>query len=153
MDMFGISDVALVVNLFGTGILAGVLFLSALGLRPAAAMLEPAQQIILRQHLINRLRTLMTPFMLLPIIASAVVLALHGITGNWTLAAAGISFSVATVAVTVFVNVPLNWRFAAWSPNNLPADWEIHVRKWDRANSIRFAFALSAFGCAVFTGR
>jgi len=70
MDMFGISDVAFVVNLFGTGILAGVLFLSAVGLRPAAVILEPAQQIILRQHLINRLRTLMTPFMILRIIAS-----------------------------------------------------------------------------------
>src|ERR1700739_3870514 len=142
MDMFGISNVALVMNVFVTGILAGVLFLSALGLRPASAVLEPAQQIILRQYLINRLRMLMTPFMLLPIIASGVVLATHGISGNWTLAAAGFAFSVATVAVTVFVNVPLNWRFAAWSANNLPADWEIYVRRWDRANSIRFVFAL-----------
>jgi len=148
-----ISNIAQVVNTFGTGILAGVLFLSALVLQPAAEMLEPAQQVVLRQQLIRRLRTLMTPFMLLPIVASAAVLVWRERSSDWTLAAAGPALSVATVAVTVFVNVPLNWRFAAWSPKKLPADWQVHVRKWDRANSIRFVFALAAFVCALFTGR
>src|SRR5215469_3119788 len=119
--MHGISNIARVVNTFGTGILAGVLFLSAVGLRPAAAMLESAQQIVLRQQLIQRLRTLMTPFMLLPIVASAAVLVWRETSGDWSLAAAGFAFSVATVAVTVFVNVPLNWRFAGWSAKNLPS--------------------------------
>ena len=151
--MHGISSIARVVNIFRTGILAGVLFLSALGLRPAAAMLESAQQVVLRQQLIQRLRTLMTPFMLLPIGAAAVVLVWRETSSDWTLPAAGLAFSVATVAVTVLVNVPLNWRFAGWSPDQLPADWQMYVRKWDRANSIRFMFALAAFACALFSGR
>jgi uncharacterized membrane protein len=151
--MHGISNIAWVVNTFATGILAGVLFLSALGLRPAASMLESAQQVVLRQQLIQRLRTLMTPFMLLPILASAVALGWRETSSDWTLAGAGFAFSFATVAVTVFVNVPLNWRFAAWSPNKLPTNWQMYVRKWDRANSIRFMFALAAFACALFSGR
>jgi len=151
--MNGISYFVRVANMFGTGIFAGVLFLSALGLRPAAAMLESAQQVVLRQQLIQRLRTLMTPFMLLPIVASGVVLVWPEPSSDWTLAAAGFAFSVATVAVTVLVNVPLNWRFAAWSANDLPSDWQTHVRKWDRANSVRFMFALAAFACALFSGR
>ena len=151
--MQGISNIAGLMNIFGTGILAGILFLSAVGLRPAAAMLESAQQVILRQQLIQRLRTLMTPFMFLPIVASALVLVWRETSSDWTLPVAALVFSVATIAVTVFVNVPLNWRFAGWSANNLHPDWQMYVRKWDRANSIRFVFALSAFACALFRGR
>ena len=50
----------------------------ALGLGPASAALGPAQQDILRQQLIKRLRVLMTAFMLLPIVTSGTLLDLNG---------------------------------------------------------------------------
>ena len=147
-----IPDIASYLNIFGTGILAGVLWMSALGLGPASAALGPAQQVILRQQLIKRLRLLMTPFMLLPIVTSGTLLALNGKPGHRAAGTAEFISSVAAVAVTIFVNVPLNWRFADWSAKNLPADWHMYVRQWDRANSIRFVLALAAFACALFIG-
>ena len=138
--------------MFGAGILAGVLFLSALGLRPAAAILDPPQQILLRQQLIRHLRKLMTPFMLLPVVASGMALVLQTTSGAWSVQAAGFVFSVLTVVVTVFVNVPLNWRFTGWSSTELPTDWWKYVLKWDRANSLRFVLALAAFACALLSG-
>jgi uncharacterized membrane protein len=146
-------DIARELNTLGTGILAGALLMSTLGLRPAAAMLEAAQQVFLRQQLIQRLSKLMPPFMLLPIAASSVILVFHGTSGDWPIAAAGWAFSVSTVGITVIVNVPLNRRFARWSSSEFPEDWQIYVRRWDRANSIRFILALAAFACAVISGR
>ena len=93
----------------------------------------------------------MTPFMLLPIVTSGTLLALNG-KARRVIVAAGFISSVAAVAVTIFVNVPLNRRFARWSAKNLPADWHIHIRHWERANSIRFVLALAAFACALFLG-
>ena len=149
--MSRILDAASTLNTFGTGILSGVLWMSALGLGPASAVLGPAQQVVLRQQLIKRLRILMTPFMLLPIVTSGTLLALNG-KPRRVVVAAGFISSVAAVAVTIFVNVPLNRRFARWSAKNLPADWHIYVHQWDRANSVRFVLALAAFACALFLG-
>ena len=126
--------------------------MSALGLGPASAALGPAQQVILRQQLIKRLRVLMTPFMLLPVVTSGTLLAFNGKPGHRAAGTAEFIFSVAAVAVTIFVNVPLNWRFADWSAKNLPTDWHMYVRQWDRANSICFVLALAAFACALFVG-
>jgi hypothetical protein len=86
--------------------------MSALGLAPASAALGPAQQVILPQQLIKRLRVLMTPFMLLPIATSG-TLALNGKPCHRAAGTAEFISSVAAVAVTIFVNAPLNWRFAA----------------------------------------
>ena len=125
--------------------------MSALGLGPASAALGPAQQDILRQQLIKRLRVLMAPFMLLPIVTSGTLWAFNGKPGHRAAGTAEFISSVAAVAVTIFVNVPLNWRFADWSAKNL-ADWHMYVRQWDQANSIRFVLALAAFACALFIG-
>ena len=95
----------------------------------------------------------MTPFMLLPIVTSGILLALNAKPGHRVAGTAEFISSVAAVAVTIFVNVPLNWRFADWwSAKNLPADWHMYVRRWDQANSICFVLALAAFACALFIG-
>ena len=87
--------------------------------------------------------------MLLPIVTSGILLALNAKPGHRVAGTAEFISSVAAVAVTIFVNVPL-WRFADWSAKNLPADWHMYVRRWDQANSIRFVLALAAFACALF---
>ena len=144
--------IALSLNTFVTGILAGALLISSLGFGPAAGAFEVSQQILIRQQLIQRLSRIMTPFMLLPILTWSVVLVLRG-SGSWIVHSVGLALSASTVATTVFVNVPLNWLFTSWSQDNFPSDWQIHVRKWDRANSFRFIFALAAFVCALILGR
>jgi uncharacterized membrane protein len=129
-----------------------VLLMSTLGVRPAAAMLHLAQQVLLRQGLIHRVAKPIPLFILLPIVASGVVLVSQRGSGAWPIVVRGWVFSFYTAAITVFVNVPLNRRFTRWSPSALPLDWQTHVRSWDRANAIRLILALAAFACAVISG-
>jgi uncharacterized membrane protein len=150
--MLSCFDIARQLNILWTGILAGAFLMSTLGLRPATCMLEATQQVFLRQQLIQTLSKLMPPLMLLPIAASSVILVFNGTPRDWPIAAAGWAFSVSVVGITLIVNGPLNRRFAGWSPSKLPADWQIYVRRWDRANSIRCVLALAAFACAVIGG-
>ena len=130
MLMLSYVTIARQLNILGTGILAGAFLMSTLGLRPAAGMLEAAQQVFLRQQLFQRLSKLMPPLMLLPIAASSVILVFNGTSGDWPIAAAGWAFSVSMVGITVIVNVPLNRRFAGWSPSKFPVGWQIYVRRW-----------------------
>jgi hypothetical protein len=70
-----------------------------------------------------RLQVFLPPFMLLPVPASVAALTPCA-TVSWPLDALGCALSVVTVGITVMVNGPLNRRFARWSPDTLPRDWQ-----------------------------
>ena len=137
-------------DIFGTGIVAGAFVMGAIAVHPAFARLDASHHIVLRQEMIRRLQLFLPPFMLLPIAASIAALTRCRASVSWPLAALGCALSVATVAITVTVNGPLNRRFARWSPDALPRDWQRYVRRWNLAHSIRTAVALGAFACAIF---
>jgi uncharacterized membrane protein len=137
-------------DIFGTGIVAGAFVLGTIAVHPAAARLDPSHHIVLRQELIRRLQLFLPPFMLLPIPASIAALTLCRASVLWPLDVLGCALSVTTVGITVAVNGPLNRRFARWSPDALPRDWQHYVGRWNLAHSMRMAVALGAFACAIF---
>jgi uncharacterized membrane protein len=138
-------------DIFGTVIVAGAFLMGTVAFHPAFARPDASHHIILRQEMIRRLQLFLPPFMLLPIPASiAAALTLCHASASGRLDALGCALSVATVGIKVTVNGPLNRRFARWSPDALPRDWQRHVRRWNLAHSIRMAVALGAFACAIF---
>ena len=141
--------IAQAADIFGAGIVAGAFLMGSLAIHPAAARLSASPHVLLRQELIARLARWMPPFTLLPVVASigamiqcraSLFLALDGL---------GLVLSLATIVITVGVNVPLNRRFAAWSPDALPLDWESYIDRWNLGHSARTATAVAAFLCAI----
>ena len=136
-------------DIFGTGLLAGVLFMSAYVALPAAARLDASSHLLFRQQLIHRLAKFMPPLMFLPVAASIAVLAFCRTQVVWPLDAIGCALSLLTIGITVAVNGRLSGRFARWSSDALPQDWEQLVHRWDVAHAIRTVAALGAFVCAI----
>ena len=137
-------------DILGTGIVAGTFLMGTFAVHPAFARLNASHHIVLRQEMIRRLQVFLPPFMLLPIPTSVAALTLCRASVSWPLDALRCALSVATVGITVVVNGPLNRRFARWSPDALPGDWQRYVRLWNLAHSIRMAVAVGAFACAIF---
>jgi hypothetical protein len=57
------------------------------------------------------------------------------------------------VADTVFMlkgNMPINNYINSWSPDNYPADWEIHRAKWLRVFTRRQVANITGFTCLLF---
>src|SRR5262250_1311384 len=141
--------VAQAADIFGAGIVAGAFLMGSFAVHPAAARLNASPHVLLRQELIRRLAQWMPPFMLLPVLASTVAIMLCRTSVFWILDTLGLALSLATIGITVGVNVPLNRRFAAWSLEALPQDWESYIGRWNLGHSARTATAVAAFICAI----
>jgi len=140
------------IDVFATGIVAGVFVMGSFAVHPAAARLDPLSHLFLRQQLIYRLSKFMPPVMLLSVAACVAALAFCPTPLSWRINASGGALSVATIGITIAFNVPLNRRFARWSPGALPLDWEKYVCRWNTAHTVRTATALAAFACAILAG-
>ena len=145
--------VAQAADIFGAGIVAGAFLMGSFAVHPAAARLNTSPHVLLRQELIRRLGRWMPPFMLLPVLASTVAIMLCRTSVSWTRDALGLALSLATIGITVAINAPLNRRFAGWSPEALPQDWQSYVDRWNVVHSARTMTALVAFVCAIFAAR
>ena len=136
-------------DIFGAGLVAGAFVMGSLAVHPAAARLAALPHVFLRQELIRRLSRWMPPFMLLPVVASIGAMTLCGTSVIRVLDGLGLALSLATIGITVAVNAPLNRRFALWSPEALPRDWQNFVDRWNVAHCARTMTALGAFVCAI----
>jgi len=120
---------------------------------PAAARLGGSSHVLLRQELIRRLARWMPLFLIVPVFASVGAMIQCKTSVFWSLNALGLALSLATIGITVGVNVPLNRRFAAWSPDALPRDWETYIRRWNLGHTVRTTTAVAAFLCAALAVR
>lgn len=140
------------IEVFATGMVAGVFVMGCFAVHPAAAKLGASSDLAFRQQLIPRLSKFMPPLMLLPIFACVAALMFRRTCVWWPLTILSGAFSLATLAITIVVNVPLNWRFARLGPDALSYDWDRWLRRWNAAHSARTATALAAFVCAILAG-
>jgi uncharacterized membrane protein len=140
-------------DIFDTGIVAGAFLVGTFAVHPAASLLNASAHLLLRQELIGRLARWMPPFMFLPVIASISAMTLCQTSVLLALDALGLALSLATIGISIGVNVPLNRLFAGWSRDALPSDWRNHIDRWDFAHSLRTSTAEAALGCAILAAR
>jgi uncharacterized membrane protein len=138
------------IDVFATGLVAGVFLMGSFAVHPAAARLDASSHFLFRQQLIHRLSKLMPPLMLLSVAACITVFIVCRTSVSWQINTLSGVLSLATMGITIAVNVPLNRRFARWSPSALPCDWERPVQRWNAAHCARTATAVAAFLCAIF---
>ena len=144
--------VAQAADVFGAGVVAGAFLMGSFAIHPAAARLGASAHVLLRQELIRRLARWMPLFMFLPVVASIAAMTLCRGAVFLVLDALGLALSLVTIGITVAINAPLNRRFALWSPQALPDDWQTHVDRWNTAHSARTTTAFVAFVCAILAG-
>jgi uncharacterized membrane protein len=137
----GLSIVALV----GAGILAGVLFATAISVVPAAAAL-PAGQYVRLHKLLGRFYDPTMPLISVSALVSNAVLATALGPDTTTRRLFGLSaallFGVAVVSQTR--NVPINRRVKVLDADALPADWRDPRRQWRDWNLVRTVLAILA---------
>ena len=130
-----------------TGLLAGSFLLATLGLRPAVESFAGPTHIRIRQALIPRFRRLLLPLML----ATAALAGLSVLVGRRDLPLAQWGVLICAVAMPVLtaaVNVPVNRRALAWTPESPPEYWRKEVALWNIGDTIRLVLSLTAFLCA-----
>ena len=140
-------------DIFATGIVAGAFAIGTFAMHPAIGQLEARGHVLFRQELIRRLSRFLPPFMLLPLVAAPAAIIWCRASVVASVDAVGFVLSVLTVAVTVFVNAPLNRRFASWAPEALRSDWHDAVDRWNAAHTVRTSIAVAAFASAILAVR
>jgi uncharacterized membrane protein len=141
--------IAQMADILGTGMVAGSFLMGNFAVHPAADRLAASAHVLLRQEMIRRLSRWMPPLMFLPVFAVIAAMTVCRLSVLWMLDVLGLVFSLATIAITVTINAPLNRKFARWSTDTLPEDWQSWVSRWNVAHSARTTTALVAFLCAI----
>lgn len=137
------------VEVFASGLVAGIFVMSAFAVVPAAAKLDGSTHVRMRQHLTRPLSKFMPPLMLFPIGASIAALTLCRTSVSLSLDGLACFLSLATVTVTVVVNGPLSRRFSGWDSEALPKDWQRDIRRWNIGHFVRMVTAVGAFASAI----
>jgi len=140
-------------DVFATGIVAGAFAIGTFAVHPASARLDPTGHFIFRQEVIRRMSRFLPPFMLAPLLSAPLAMTFCRSLTTVSVDALSLALSFTTVAITVFVNAPLNRRFAKWTPGALPSEWAEDIQRWNRAHTLRMTTAAGAFVSAILAGR
>ena len=144
-----IRSVVVLLAIFVTGLLAGVMLGVAMEQQTAQKLPEAAWT--LRQQNDDALFRKVMPFtfitMMLLLIAS--IFLLHGLS-RMVMVAATVA-ALALIIVTAGWEVPINNEIVKWTPGNAPADWMSTRDKWLHNHWIRTWIGVMAFGCTLFS--
>jgi uncharacterized membrane protein len=67
----------------------------------------------------------------------------------FNLALAAFLLMIFALAVTLTVNVPIDYEINQWTATTLPPDWTITRDRWELYHTIRTFVSIAALGCAV----
>jgi hypothetical protein len=142
-----IRSVVVLLAIFVTGLLAGVMLGVAMAQQTAQKLPEAAWT--LRQQNDDALFRKVMPFtfiaMMLLLIAS--IFLLHD-RSRMAMVAATVA-ALAVIIVTAGWEVPINNEIVKWVPGHAPADWTSTRDKWLQNHWIRTWIGVLAFGCAL----
>ena len=65
------------------------------------------------------------------------------------LAIVGFVLMVGALAITLAINVPIDYDINRWTVNTLPADWAATRDRWELYHEIRTFVSIGAFACVV----
>ena len=123
-----------------------------MGVSFAMPHLSPSSFVQLQQVIRRHFARMMPPLILTALGASlawAVLLASHGRSLAFWLAAGAALALVCIAALTRGVNVPINQRLVTWSTEVPPADLITLWTPWERVHSARTVLAVAAFVAQV----
>jgi uncharacterized membrane protein len=135
------------VNLFCTGLFAGMEFVVWLGVRASLNVLDEQPHIRVRQALIRRLRVLVPAAFVLTALSGVGVAVREGTAPGFVFRCAGVLALLTWSLATFLGTVPINVAVITWRPDAPPEDWKGIIRRWERLDTVRTWAALTAFAC------
>lgn len=141
------------VQLFTTGLLAGLLFGDRIGVTPIRRKLPAASFVLFQQELHLTFGMVMPVLLgvgLLSGLISLLLLRRERKTVLFTFTAVATLCVLAVIVMTRLVNVPINEALMTWSttapPENVMQLWA----PWEKIHTIRTVVSLIGFACLVF---
>ena len=135
------------VNLFFTGILAGMEIAIHYGLHAPTKILSDQSQLQLRQALVRRLRVLVPAFFLPAALTGIAVAVLDGIAPGFWFRCAAILAVLVWVLIRVIGTVPINAATVAWDSASPPENWKAQIDHAERFHVFGVWAAITAFAC------
>jgi len=139
------------VNIFFSGMLAGIEFLIHYGLRGPSESLDEHSQLQLRQALVMRLRVLVPAFFAPTAVLGIALTVLDGGTPGFWFRCAAVLAVCTWILIRVVGTVPINSATADWQLSAPPKNWKALVNRAERfhivgvwAAILTFAFLLTA---------
>ncbi len=139
------------VNVFFSGMLAGIEFVIHYGLRGPSEILDEHSQLQLRQALVMRLRVLVPAFFVPTAVSGIALTVLDGAAPGFWFRCAGVLAMLIWILIRVIGTVPINSATLTWQPDAPPKDWKALVNHAERfhivgvwAMVMAFAFFLTA---------
>ena len=133
------------INLFCTGLFAGIEFIVYFGVRAPLAVPDVQPQIQIRQALIRRLRVLVPAVFALTAISGVTVAVLDGSAPGFIFRWAGVLAVLIWTLATFGGTVPINEAVLTWHGDAPPENWKAVIKQWERLDAIRTCAALTAF--------
>ena len=133
------------INLFCTGLLAGIEFLVCFGIRAPLRILDEQPQVRIRQALIRRLRVLVPAVFVLAALSGIIVAVLDGTAPGFVFRCAAVLAVLTWILATFLGTVPINEAVLTWRPESPPENWKAIIERWERLDLVRTGAALTAF--------
>src|SRR5262249_35760861 len=117
------------INLFFTGLLAGIEFIVCFGVRAPLNVLDVQPQIQIRHALIKRLRVLVPAVFLLTAMSGITVAVLGGTAPGIVFRCTGVIAVLTWTLATFLGTVPINEALLTWRPDAPPENWKAIIKK------------------------
>ena len=131
-------------------LVAGVLWGTWFSLSRSIASITPAVFLEIGHTMIvnlGRPMSVLMPATILSTLVLVVILFRRRDKTALVLAAAALALLVASTAITLSVNVPIDRLIEGWTAATLPADWEGIRNRWEFYHGLRTALTLVGAGC------
>lgn len=143
------TAIAGVLSTISTGLLAGAFLFATLNVVPTFYEVSPAVHLTFRVQLMSRNSLTMQSLMLAGILVPLGFAWLgRRSTAVRNLALLAALFTLTSLLITRFGNVPINVVIRSWAADAPPPDWLEKLHRWDRFHAIRTIAALAGFLCA-----
>ena len=131
-------------------LVAGVFWGTWFSLSRSIASITPAAFLEIGHTMIANLggpMSLLIPATIISMLVLVVALYRRHDKAAFVLAAAALGLLVASTAITLSVNVPIDDQIAGWTAGTLPADWERIRNRWEFYHGLRTALTLVGAAC------
>jgi hypothetical protein len=135
------------VNLFFSGMLAGIEFVIHYGVREPAEQLPDHSQLQLRKALVLKLRVLVPAFFAPTAILGITLTALNSSASGFGYRCVGVVALLIWIAIRIVGTVPINSATVDWQLDAPPQDWKVQVTHAERFHIVGVWAIVLAFAC------
>lgn len=133
------------------GLAAGIIFSHVLQM-PQKALLSAESFLEVQQVLLEGYGSALVTVEALAFLSAAGTLVLkRDEMGTTALLALTVVCVAAMIVVRVALIAPLNEQIAAWTPQQMPANWEQFRDQWSMLHTVRFGLAMLGFGTYILS--